>query len=137
MEITDVRIRRLNMPEQGKDGDANEGSAGSFAGGRMRAVVSVTFDGEFVVHDIKVIQGDQSCFIAMPSRKVEDGVYKDIAHPIKPSLRTKLQEAILEKYEEAFQNAIRENGSVKSAGFDGDKSAGFDGNKSAGAADGE
>lgn len=70
MNITDIRVRRI----------ANEG--------KMKAVVSVTIDGEFVVHDIKVIDGDKGLFVAMPSRKASDGEYKDIAHPIYFSNKT-------------------------------------------------
>ena len=81
MEITDIRIRKIN------------------AEGRMKAVVSVTFDNDFVVHDIKVIEGQDKLFIAMPSRKTPDGEFKDIAHPINADMRERLQIAILEKYE--------------------------------------
>ncbi|HYE84684.1 MAG TPA: septation regulator SpoVG [Clostridia bacterium] len=81
MEITDVRIRKVN------------------AEGKMKAVVSVTFDNEFVVHDIKVIEGQEGLFIAMPSRKTPDGEFKDIAHPINSSTRERLQTSILEEYE--------------------------------------
>jgi len=81
MEITDIRIRKIN------------------AEGRMKAVVSVTFDNAFVVHDIKVIEGQDKLFIAMPSRKTPDGEFKDIAHPINAETREKLQSAILDKYE--------------------------------------
>lgn len=83
MEITDVRVRRVN------------------AEGKMKAVVSVTFDNEFVVHDIKVIEGQEGLFIAMPSRKTPDGEFKDIAHPINSTTRERLQTAILEGYEKA------------------------------------
>lgn len=83
MEITDVRVRRVN------------------AEGKMKAVVSVTFDNEFVVHDIKVIEGQEGLFIAMPSRKTPDGEFKDIAHPINSGTRERLQTAILEGYEKA------------------------------------
>jgi stage V sporulation protein G len=84
MEVTDVRIRKFypNSTEEGK----------------MRAIVSITLDDEFVVHDIKVIQGAEKFFIAMPSRKMEDGSYKDITHPIKPGFRNKIQEAVLACY---------------------------------------
>jgi stage V sporulation protein G len=82
MEITDVRVRRV----------AKEG--------KMRAVVSITIDNEFVIHDIKVIEGDKGLFIAMPSRKSADGEYRDIAHPINSDTRTKIQELILQKYSE-------------------------------------
>ncbi|EGD51549.1 SpoVG family protein [Thermoanaerobacter ethanolicus JW 200] len=83
MEITDVRVRKIN--EEGK----------------MKAVVSVTFDNEFVVHDIKVIEGQNGLFIAMPSRKTPEGEFKDIAHPINSDTRNRLQSAILKEYEKA------------------------------------
>ena len=82
MEITDVRVRRV-----AKDG-------------KLKAVVSITIDNEFVIHDIKVIEGDKGLFIAMPSRKSADGEYRDIAHPINSETRTKIQDLILAKYEE-------------------------------------
>ena len=81
MQITDIRIRRTN------------------AKGKMKAVVSVTFDDEIVVHDIRVIDGERGLFIAMPSRKTSEGKYKDIAHPICPQARERIQASILEKYE--------------------------------------
>ncbi|MCT4542774.1 MAG: septation regulator SpoVG [Vallitalea sp.] len=81
MQITDVRIRKV-----AKDG-------------KMKAVVSVTFDNEFVVHDIKVIEGEKGLFIAMPSRKALDGEFRDIAHPINSETREKIQKCVLEKYE--------------------------------------
>ncbi len=82
MQITDVRIRKV----------ATEG--------KMRAIVSITFDDEFVVHDIKIIEGQKSgLFIAMPSRKMGEGDFRDIAHPINSETRGKIQDAILEKYE--------------------------------------
>lgn len=86
MQITDIRIRVVN-----KDS-------------KMKAVVSITFDDAFVVHDIKVIEGDKGLFIAMPSKKTPDGEYRDIAHPINMKMRTELQDAVLEKYEEAMQS---------------------------------
>ena len=79
MNITDVRIRPMEN------------------GGKMKAIVSVTFDDEFVVHDIKIVEGDNGLFIAMPSKKVGES-YKDIAHPILPSTRTKIAAAILDAY---------------------------------------
>ena len=82
MEITDVRVRRV-----AKDG-------------KMKAVVSITIDNEFVIHDIKVIEGEKGLFIAMPSRKASDGEYRDIAHPINSDTRDKIQSIILEKYQE-------------------------------------
>ena len=81
MQITDVRIRQV----------AKEG--------KMKAVVSITLDNEFVVHDIKVIDGDKGLFIAMPSRKTSGGEYKDVAHPISLEFRTELQDKILAEYE--------------------------------------
>ena len=80
MNITDVRVRRV----------AKEG--------KMKAVVSITIDEEFVVHDIKVIEGEKGLFIAMPSRKAADGEYRDIAHPITPAARRQLEDAILAVY---------------------------------------
>ena len=68
----------------------------------MKAVVSVTFDDAFVVHDIKVIEGEKGVFIAMPSKKALDGEYRDIAHPINSETRERIQKIILEKYEEAL-----------------------------------
>ena len=83
MTITDVRIRKIASD------------------GKMKAIVSITFDDEFVVHDIKVIEGQNGLFIAMPSRKTPDGEFKDIAHPINTETREKIQSAILEAYEQA------------------------------------
>ena len=85
MTITDVRIRKLA------------------AEGKMKAIVSVTFDNEFVVHDIKVIEGQNGLFIAMPSRKTPDGEFKDIAHPINTETREKIQASILAAYEVAME----------------------------------
>ncbi len=82
MQITDVRVRKV----------AKEG--------KMRAVVSITIDNEFVIHDIKVIEGEKGLFIAMPSRKSSDGEYRDIAHPINSGTREMIQTLILEKYEQ-------------------------------------
>lgn len=69
--------------------------------GKMKAVVSITLDDEFVVHDIKVIEGEKGLFIAMPSRKASDGEYRDIAHPINSETRECIQTIILEQYEKA------------------------------------
>ena len=69
--------------------------------GKMKAVVSITLDDEFVVHDIKVIEGEKGLFIAMPSRKASDGEYRDIAHPINSETRERIQTIILEQYEKA------------------------------------
>jgi stage V sporulation protein G len=68
----------------------------------MKAVVSITIDEEFVVHDIKVIEGDKGLFIAMPSRKAADGEYRDIAHPINSDTRERIQTLILQKYQETM-----------------------------------
>ena len=87
MNITDVRIRRIEEE------------------GRLKAVVSVTFDEEFVVHDMKIIDGDNGLFVAMPSRKSSDGVYRDIAHPINGDMRSILMDAILEKYDQELASA--------------------------------
>ena len=84
MQITDVRIRRVEKE------------------GKMKAVVSITIDEEFVVHDIKIIEGEKGLFIAMPSRKASDGEYRDIAHPINSGTRERIQKLILEKYEETL-----------------------------------
>ena len=84
MQVTDVRVRKLTKE------------------GKMRAVVSVTFDNEFVVHDIKIIEGEKGLFIAMPSKKSTDGEYRDIAHPINSSTRETIQKTILEAYEKAL-----------------------------------
>ena len=69
--------------------------------GKMKAVVSITLDDEFVVHDIKVIEGEKGLFIAMPSQKASDGEYRDIAHPINSETRERIQTIILEQYEKA------------------------------------
>ena len=71
--------------------------------GKMKAIVSVTFDDEFVVHDIKIIEGLNGLFIAMPSRKMADGEFRDIAHPINSETRNKIQEAIFKKYEKTIE----------------------------------
>lgn len=81
MKITDVRIRKVEKE------------------GKMRAVASITIDDEFVVHDIKVIEGEKGLFIAMPSRRAADGEYRDIAHPINSQTRDSIQRIILEKYQ--------------------------------------
>lgn len=83
MEVTDVRIRRLNGSE-----------------GKMRAICSVTLDNEFVVHEVRIVDGQNGLFVAMPSRKTQDGEFRDIAHPITPAARSKIQEAVLRVYRE-------------------------------------
>ena len=85
MQITDIRIRKVEKE------------------GKMKAVVSITIDDEFVVHDIKVIEGEKELFIAMPSRKAADGEYRDIAHPINSGTREMIQSIILDKYESTLQ----------------------------------
>jgi len=90
MNITDVRVRKI----------AKEG--------KMKAVVSVTIDNEFVVHDIKVIEGEKGLFIAMPSRKATDGEYRDIAHPINTKTRDKLQAIVLDAYEKSADELVVE-----------------------------
>ncbi|MDR0930984.1 MAG: septation regulator SpoVG [Clostridiales bacterium] len=83
MQITDIRVRKINSE------------------GRMKAIISVTFDDSIVVHDIKVIQGQEKLFVAMPSRKTPDGEFHDVVHPINSETRTMLEEAILDAYEQA------------------------------------
>lgn len=85
MQITDVRVRKITKE------------------GKMKAIVSITLDDEFVVHDIKVIEGEKGLFIAMPSKKATDGEYRDIAHPINSSTRENLQRVILKSYEKALE----------------------------------
>lgn len=83
MQITDIRVRKIQ-------GD-----------GKMRGMASITIDDEFVVHDIKIIEGEKGFFIAMPSRRSKEGEFRDVAHPIKSETRTQLQSMILKAYEEA------------------------------------
>ena len=82
MKITDVRIRKVEKE------------------GKMKAVVSITIDEEFVVHDIKIIEGEKGLFIAMPSRKAADGEYRDIAHPINSDTRDRIQKLLVAKSQE-------------------------------------
>ncbi len=84
VKVTDVRIRKIT--EEGK----------------MKAIVSVTFDNEFVVHDIKIIDGQNGLFIAMPSRRMINGEFRDVAHPINAETRKKIQDAIFEEYEKVL-----------------------------------
>lgn len=81
MEITDVRIRKITSE------------------GKLKAVASVTFDDEFVVHDIKVIEGQERLFIAMPSRKMGEGDFRDIAHPLTSETRNRIKDAIFREYD--------------------------------------
>lgn len=92
MQITDVRIRKVNDE------------------GKMRAIVSVTFDDEFVVHDIKVIEGQNGLFIAMPSRKMGEGDFRDIAHPLTSETRNRIKEAIFEEYHKVLEAREAEKG---------------------------
>lgn len=85
MQITDVRVRKITKE------------------GKMKAIVSITLDEEFVVHDIKVIEGDKGLFIAMPSKKASDGEYRDIAHPINSATRDNIQRTILDNYVKALE----------------------------------
>ena len=95
MQVTDVRIRKV----------ATEG--------KMKAIVSVTFDDEFVVHDIKIIEGQNGLFIAMPSRKMGEGDFRDIAHPINSDTRSKIQDAIFGEYERMSDEAETETAAVE------------------------
>lgn len=81
MEVTDVRLRRVS------------------AEGKMRAIASITFDDEFVVHDVRIIDGNNGLFVAMPSKRTSDGEFRDIAHPINSKTREKIQDAVLKEYE--------------------------------------
>lgn len=85
MEITDVRLRPVNSE------------------GRMKAIASITIDNEFVVHDIRVIDGNNGMFVAMPSKRTPDGEFRDIAHPISSTTREKIQQAVLDVYEKAIE----------------------------------
>lgn len=95
MEITDVRLRRVNTD------------------GRMRAIASITLDSEFVVHDIRVIDGNNGLFVAMPSKRTPDGEFRDIAHPITSNTRGKIQSAVLAEYERVGEE---EESSLEEAG---------------------
>lgn len=95
MEVTDVRLRRVNTD------------------GRMKAICSITIDNEFVVHDIRVIDGNNGMFVAMPSKRTPEGEFRDIAHPISSATREKIQAAVLAEYErvgeaEAQQELVEE-----------------------------
>lgn len=96
MEITDVRVRKITKE------------------GKIKAIVSITFDHEFVVHDIKIIDGENGFFLAMPSRRTLEGEYRDSAHPIKASMRDRLQREVLNAYEEELQRMEQEAGEGKS-----------------------
>ena len=86
MEVTDVRLRRVSTE------------------GKMRAIASITFDDEFVVHDVRIIDGNNGLFVAMPSKRTSDGEFRDIAHPINSKTREKIQAAVLKEYESREEN---------------------------------
>ncbi|MBG9453942.1 septation protein spoVG [Lysinibacillus sphaericus] len=90
MEVTDVRLRRVQTD------------------GRMRAIASITLDNEFVVHDIRVIDGNTGLFVAMPSKRTPDGEFRDIAHPINSTTRNKIQEIILNEYHNSSEEDANE-----------------------------
>ena len=95
MEITEVKVRKV------------------YTEGKIRGLVSVTFDRSFVVHDIKVINGEGRTFIAMPSRRDDEGTFRDIVHPITPEMRRTLEQAILKSYEEALAEVLRRQAGEK------------------------
>lgn len=86
MKVTDVRVRKLSNDD-----------------GKMKAIVSLTIDEDFVVHDIRVVEGQNGLFVAMPSRKTPSGEFRDVAHPITTEARAAIQDAVLKAYEEALQ----------------------------------
>lgn len=88
MEVTDVRLRKVET------------------NGRMRAIASITFDDEFVVHDIRVIDGNEGLFVAMPSKRTPDGEFRDVAHPINSSMRLKIQDAVLAAYHLSSEESV-------------------------------
>ena len=90
MIVTDIRIRKVNTE------------------GRMKAIVSITFDDAFAVHDIKVVEGDKGLFVAMPSKRMPDGEYKDIAHPISSATREMIQSAVLKEYQAVLAAAAEQ-----------------------------
>lgn len=97
MQVTDVRIRKLDKI------------------GKIKAVASITLDNAFVVHDIKVIEGDRGMFIAMPSRKSPDGEYRDIAHPVNSDTREFIQKAILKNYEMVLEEEMQQESKMSEA----------------------
>ena len=88
MTITDVWVRKIEKE------------------GKLKAIVSITLDNEFVIHDIKVIEGEKGLFIAMPSKKSADGEFRDIAHPINSSTREMIQSTILDRYQKAMSEEV-------------------------------
>ena len=98
MEVTDVRLRRVNTD------------------GRMRAIASITLDNEFVIHDIRVIDGNNGLFVAMPSKRTPDGEFRDIAHPINSSTRGKIQDSVLAEYHRLGEVEEIEEAELEEAG---------------------
>lgn len=99
MQVTEVRLRHVNTE------------------GRMRAIASVTFNDEFVVHDIRVIDGNNGLFVAMPSKRTPDGEFRDIAHPINSETRAKIQEAVFKEYHRVGkEEALQESEDLEEAG---------------------
>lgn len=97
VNVTDVRVRRINQE------------------GRMKSIVSVTLDDAFVVHDVKVVEGQNGLFVAMPSRKMPDGDYRDIAHPINSEARAIIQKHVLEAYDRALAELEEEEARAEEA----------------------
>ncbi|WP_163655866.1 septation regulator SpoVG [Listeria sp. PSOL-1] len=102
MEVTDVRLRRVETD------------------GRMRAIASITLWGVFVIHDIRVIDGNNGLFVAMPSKRGVDGEFRDIAHPINSETRAKIQEAVLAEYERVGEEEANEETKVESEAISAD-----------------
>ncbi len=100
MDITDIRIRKI-MPEPPQDGAPHS---------RLRGIISITLDDTVAVHDIKVVQGDERLFVAMPSRRDDNGVYRDIVHPITPEARSSIEGRILAAYKEELERQQAEQG---------------------------
>lgn len=96
MKITDVRLRTVKNENELK----------------LKAYADITFDDCFVIHGLKIIDGQKGMFVAMPSRKMPDGEYKDIAHPITPDLRKGITDVVIEKYNEVIANEDQEDNSV-------------------------
>ena len=98
MQITDVRVRKVTKE------------------GKMKAIVSVTFDNEFVVHDVKIIEGQNGLFVAMPSRKMGEGDFRDIAHPLSSETRNKIRDAIFAEYDKLLnETAVEADGEIPEA----------------------
>lgn len=91
MKVTDVRIRRLTQE------------------GKMRAIVSITLNEQFVVHDVRVIEGNNGLFVAMPSKRTPNGEFRDIAHPINSEARQEIQESVLDAYQKEMESSLQES----------------------------